>query len=246
MPIGFLWIYLSIGRNQSGEIRLKMHSESIPRPPGRTARLVRNMIDRIILTFRRFHEACCRAFKRDDEYRGDRLPGEKAASRFLVDNIHLLPKGRALDIAAGEGRNSVFLAQHGFKVEAIDISEAGLEKAKKLAQEKGVEVTIIETDLETYQIKEKAYNLIANFNYLQRGLIPQIKKGLKKGGAVIFETYLIDQRNLPFGPKNPDYLLEHNELLGFFKGFRIILYREGVYSKKGREKAIASIIAVKQ
>ena len=47
----------------------------------------------------------------------------KEPNPFLKKQIHLLPRGRALDIATGEGRNAVFLAQHEFEVDAVDISE---------------------------------------------------------------------------------------------------------------------------
>lgn len=184
--------------------------------------------------------------KWDKKYKGDDCICGKEASRFLTDNIHLLPKGRVLDIAAGEGRNSIFFAKHGFQVDAIDISEMGLRKAKKLAREEGVEIKFIKTDLENYQIEESAYDVIADFSYLQRDLISQIKRGLRSGGAVIFETYLIDQKELSSGPKNPDYLLEHNELLSFFKGFRVIFYQEGIYGERELKKAIAGIVAVKK
>jgi len=183
--------------------------------------------------------------KWDEKYKGGVFLCGKEANRFLIDNIHLLPKGRVLDIAAGEGRNSAFFAKHGFEVDAIDISKMGLKKAKRLAREEGAEINFIKADLENYQIEENAYDVIANFNYLQRDLIPQIKRGLKIGGAVVFETYLIDQSALSSGPKNPDHLLGHNELLGFFKGFRVILYREGMYRERGLKKAIAGIIATK-
>ena len=183
--------------------------------------------------------------KWDKKYRGDGFLCGKEPSRFLTDNIHLLTKGRVLDVAAGEGRNSVFFAKHGFQVDSIDISEMGLKKAIRLAEEEGVKIKVIKTDLENYQIEKNTYDVIANFYYLHRDLIPQIIKGLKNGGAVIFESYLVDQNELPSGPKNPDHLLEHNELLDLFKDFRVILYREGIYCERDIKKAIASIIAIK-
>ena len=58
-------------------------------------------------------------------------------SEFLVGNIHLLPKGKALDIAMGEGRNSVYLAQMGFDVEGVDNSSEAINMANAMAKEKG-------------------------------------------------------------------------------------------------------------
>ena len=61
----------------------------------------------------------------------------KEPNPFLKKHIRLLPKGKALDIATGEGRNAVFLAQHGFEVDAVDISEKGLKKAQEISRRKG-------------------------------------------------------------------------------------------------------------
>ena len=55
----------------------------------------------------------------------------KEPNPFLKKHIHLLPKGKALDLATGEGRNAVFLGENGFEVDAVDISERGLKKVKK-------------------------------------------------------------------------------------------------------------------
>jgi tellurite methyltransferase len=170
----------------------------------------------------------------------------KRANAFLRKHVGLLPKGKALDIATGEGKNAVFLAQQGFHVDAVDISEVGLKKAENLAQELGVKIHTALVDLDTYQIEKECYDLIANFYFLNRSLIPEIKRGLKRGGKVIFETYLLEQRALSTaGPKNPKYYLKPNELLMLFNGFRILLYREGIFKEGKRKKAIASLIAEK-
>ena len=149
-------------------------------------------------------------------------------------------------MATGEGRNAVFLAQNGFEVDAVDISREGLKKARKLAREKGVKVNALLVDLDRYQIEEDRYDLIANLYFLKRRLIPKIRKGLKKGGKVIFETYLLEHRTLAAGgPKQAKYFLKPNELLRLFKGFRILFYREGIFREGGRRKAVASLIAQK-
>jgi 2-polyprenyl-3-methyl-5-hydroxy-6-metoxy-1,4-benzoquinol methylase len=187
-----------------------------------------------------------------DQERWDKRFGRKEfalgiePNPFLKKYIHLLPKGKALDMATGEGRNAVFLAQHGFEVDAVDISEKGLKKARKLAREKGVKVNTLLVDLDDYQIEKDRYDLIADFYFLKRRLIPRIRKGLKKGGKVIFETYILEHRTLATGgPKQAKYFLKPNELLRFFKDFRVLLYREGIFREGGRRKAIASLIAEK-
>jgi 2-polyprenyl-3-methyl-5-hydroxy-6-metoxy-1,4-benzoquinol methylase len=182
----------------------------------------------------------------NDRFGREEFAFGKEPNPFLKKHIRLLPKGKALDIASGEGRNAVFLAQHGFEVDAVDISEKGLKKARKLAREKGVKINTFLIDLDQYQIEKGRYDLIANFYFLRRRLILRIKKGLKNGGRVIFETYLLEHRTLGTGgPKQAKYFLKPNELLGLFKDFRILFYREGIFKEGGRKKAVASLIAEK-
>lgn len=167
----------------------------------------------------------------------------KNPSQFLIDNIDLLPRGSVLDVAMGSGRNSVYMASMGFQVEGIDISEEAIDAAKKLAHDNNVKINahIVNLERETF-IKKNRYDVIVCFNFLQRSLIPAIKEGIRPGGVIVYETYIVDQAR--FGrPTNPEYLLKHNELLDLFKEFRCLRYHEGIYSDK---KAVAGIIAKKE
>ena len=182
----------------------------------------------------------------DERFKGKKFALGRKPNPFLKKCLPFLQKGKALDIAAGEGRNAAFLATYGFEVDAVDISKEGLQKARKLAKEAGIQVHTIVSDIDAYQIAKEKYDLIANFYFLKRSLIPRIKKGLKKGGRVIFETYTLEQRSLGIkGPKHAKYFLKPNELLRLFKDFRILVYREGVFREGGRRKAIASLVAEK-
>jgi len=183
----------------------------------------------------------------DERFRGKKFAFGKKANPFLRGHIAFLPKGKTLDLAAGEGKNAVFLAQHGFDVDAVDFSEMGLRKARRLAKEIGVRIHTLLADLDKYQIQKEQYDLITNLYFLNRSLVPKIKRGLKKGGMVIFETYLLEQRKLRTGgPKDPRYFLRPNELLQLFKEFRVLFYREGIFKEDGKRKAIASLIAQKK
>jgi SAM-dependent methyltransferase len=163
-------------------------------------------------------------------------------AQFLIENIELLPKGRVLDLAMGSGRNTIYLAQQGFDVEGVDISPEVVSTALELAQKANVAIRVKITDLEgNYRIEQAAYDVIICFNYLQRSLITQIKDGLREGGVVVYETFIVDQ--VQFGePHNPDYLLKYNELLKMFHDFRCLRYREGIIAGT---QAIASILAQK-
>ena len=170
------------------------------------------------------------------------MKNENGVASFLVENINLLPKGKALDVAMGNGRNAVYLAQMGFEVEGIDISEERIANALVLAQKNGVAINAHVADLENdYHIQKNKYDVIICINYLHRPLIAWIKAGLKWGGMVVYETYITDQRQ--WGkPNNPRYLLQHNELLQMFGDFRCLRYREGIVKPR---HAIAGIVAEK-
>jgi tellurite methyltransferase len=176
---------------------------------------------------------------------GEYLYG-KEPLKFLKEKLNILAKGKALVLAMGEGRNAVFLAGNGFDVDGCDISEKAVEKARRFSQESDVTLNAFVADLEEYKIPADKYDLITCFYYTHRDLIPQIKEGLRKGGMVMLETYSIDQlkygKDAP-GPKNPAYLLKHNELLDSFRDFRILYYREGEIAEN---KSVVSLIAQKE
>ena len=165
-------------------------------------------------------------------------------SQFLIDNSELLPSGKALDIAMGSGRNTLYLAERGLEVEGDDISRENIQQALNRAQEHSLKINARVADIEgdAYRIKKDAYDLIICFNYLYRPLIPMIKEGLRKGGIVIYETYLVEQAD--YGkPKNPAYLLKHNELLDMFRDLRCLRYREGMIAGRG---FVAGLVAEKE
>ena len=182
----------------------------------------------------------------NERYKLEEFALGKEPNPFLKRYFRSHLRGKALDLATGEGRNAVFLALHGCNVDAVDISAVGLRKTRRLARAMGVKINTMLADLDTYSIGKGEYDLIINFYFLKRRLIPKIKGGLKKGGKVIFETYLLEQRTLGVtGPKSPRYFLKPNELLKLFNGFRILFYREGTFREGGRKKAVASLIAQK-
>jgi tellurite methyltransferase len=158
---------------------------------------------------------------------------------FLKQNVHLLPKGKALDIAIGEGRNGVFLATQGFEVVGLDISEKGLAKAHQLAKQNGVSIETRVVDLENHQLEKNAYDVILLMYYMQRDLWPQINDALKPGGMAIIETYNAD--HLKHQKFNPKWLLKTNELIEAFKNMKIIRYQ----AYEDDDQAYSSIIVQK-
>ena len=160
----------------------------------------------------------------NQKYQTNEYIAGKEPIPFLIDNLDLLPKGTALDVAMGEGRNGVYLARNGFKVTGIDISETGLKKADALAAEHGVTITTKVADLETYKLAPHTYDVIVCTYYLQRDLFPQIISALKPGGMAVVETFTIDHKQYQPGFRQ-DYLLKPNELLSLFAGLTVIRYQ---------------------
>ncbi len=179
--------------------------------------------------------------KWNEKYLKEDFPWNKPSE--IVENFYrFAPKGKALDIACGLGRNSIFLAEKGFYVDAVDISDVAL---KKLKGKKNINP--IEADLDLYNIEENSYGLIININYLNRRLFPQIKEGLINGGLLIFETFTLHEEKGFMQPKNRDFLLRKNELLHVFSDMYVIFYQEKVITKPDGEKAfISSLVAKKE
>ncbi len=179
----------------------------------------------------------------DRKYDGPDYVYGTEPSRFLAEQIHLLPAaGRALDLAAGEGRNAVFLARRGLMVDAIDISTVGLAKAEMLAADHGVEIQTIAADLEHFSLPREAYDVVVVFNYLQRDLFEDIEAALKPGGVLVFETYTVAHLEIPGAHRmSRKYCLETGELQSAFAGLEVLEYRETV----DEDRAVASLVAAK-
>ena len=152
-----------------------------------------------------------------------------------------LPRGRALDIAAGRGRNALYLARRGFEVDAVDISDEGL----RFLAGRHPAVHPVCADLNRFDIPENRYRLIVNIRYLNRRLFPHIIRGLAAGGALIFETFLESDRPDNCSPTCRDHLLRTNELLHAFLSLNIRYYEEHLSRRRNRPAMVASLVAVK-
>jgi cyclopropane fatty-acyl-phospholipid synthase-like methyltransferase len=126
-----------------------------------------------------------------------------APNKFLAEHAHLLPKaGKALAIADGEGRNGVFLAERGLEVLSVDVSPIGQDKARKLAEARGVSLRFELADLRDWDWPEAAFDVVAAIFFQFTGpegrgkIFAGIKKTLKPGGLLLLEGY---------GPKQLEY-----------------------------------------
>ena len=136
---------------------------------------------------------------------------------FLCERVDTLPVGRALCLAAGSGRNAVFLAERGFAV------------------------TAVEADLLSWDFGEGEYDLVTDFYYYEQALFPAIGRALKPGGHFVFQTFSVDQALRSTGPRNRAFMVESHELLAAFAGWRIRYFEDGVVE----DQAVVRIVAQK-
>lgn len=160
-------------------------------------------------------------------------------AQFLRGHLQELPRGAVLDLAIGEGRNALFLARHGYRVYGVDQSTVGLAKAQARVRQLGLHAYLWAADLERYPLPEAQFEVVVCFYYLQRSLFPQMERALRQGGALIMETYTIEQLPCRHGPSNPEHLLQPNELYRAFRHLRVVHYREMIKE----ERATASLLA---
>src|SRR5215471_20887138 len=146
--------------------------------------------------------------------------------------------GTALDVAGGVGRHALWLADRGWQVKLVDISESGIELARKNLPST-VELEVL--DLQKVRDLGRAkYDLVIVFFYLQRSLFPALMKALKPGGLLIYKTYTLEQQRFSGGPSHPMHLLKPNELLRAIASLRILHYHETI-----RDRGVVELVARK-
>ncbi|MFC3852355.1 SAM-dependent methyltransferase [Salinispirillum marinum] len=156
----------------------------------------------------------------------------KEPNDFLRRTADDIPPGQILCLAEGEGRNAVYLAQQGWKVTAVDISEVGLAKAQRLAAERGVSIETIHADLADFPIEPNRWGAIVSiFCHLPADIrIPlhqRVVAGLKPGGTLVFEAYHPRQVELGTGgPSDPALLADLSTLRQEFRGLNLQLMQE--------------------
>lgn len=172
-----------------------------------------------------------------------------AAAQLLIDNLALLegqPAGSDfLDLACGSGRNGLFLARRKFSVTFADNNKAALEAVAQTLTQDGLPGECWPVDLERDPdsvLDDRTFAGILVFNYLHRPLMAQLKKAVRPGGVIVYETFTTAQRE--FGrPSNPDFLLHPGELMDMFNDWQVLFSVESTLQNPRR--AVAQIIARK-
>lgn len=188
----------------------------------------------------------------DDRKRWERRYAERLAaggqgaaaqepSAFLVEHLEKV-RGRILDVAAGTGRNTLFLARQGRRVDAVDISFTALQSLRRTATREKLAVNVVQADLQFFPLPVGLYDAVLNIRYLQRSLFGPLVEALRPGGILLFETFI----EAPEGAnhtRNPAYLLRPGELRGAFRACETLAYEEGTFATEGGEARLARLLA---
>jgi SAM-dependent methyltransferase len=155
-------------------------------------------------------------------------PGIAEAEQSVLEFLPLMPHGRALDIAAGKGRNSIALARAGIQVVAVDWSLNALSALALLARRDRLAIETVAVNLEeSFPLRPESFDVVLNVNFLQRSLVHSLKTVLRPDGLLLFDTFTVDQAASGH-PRDPRFLLAHYELAELLSDMELIRYREGL------------------
>lgn len=152
------------------------------------------------------------------------------ASAWLRQHLTGLPAGaHVLDVAAGYGRNTRWLAAQDFRVEAVDIDATACIGLSKLAN---VEALCADLESDPWPYGVDLFDAVVVCRYLHRPLFPSLLSSIKPGGLLIYETFMRGQELLR-RPQNPDFLLEPDELRQVVTpGFEVLAFEQGLFKQQ--------------
>ena len=182
----------------------------------------------------------------DERFRSGQYPQDPEPSGMLRRYVETSPGGRALDVAAGTGRNAVFLADRGYRVDALDGSRAGLEITRKRAAERDAvdRINLVQADIPTHEFPTETYDLVTISFYRATDRLTDIKEALADGGVLYVEHHLRSEEPVESGPSGDRYRFAANELLRSVLDLTVLAYREGIETRSdGRRAAIARVLA---
>ena len=167
-------------------------------------------------------------------------PGhELAPSPWIVRWAHLIaPRGTVLDVAAGAGRHTRWLAARGHAVTAIDRDTDAMAALADCAE-------AIAADIEggPWPLAGRSFDAVVVANYHWRPLAPTLVGSLAAGGVLLYETFAAGNETVG-RPRRADFLLAHGELLGLAAGLRIVAYEDGFLG--GPERYVQRLAAVRE
>ncbi|KTG26935.1 class I SAM-dependent methyltransferase [Haloferax profundi] len=183
--------------------------------------------------------------KWDERFSEGTYPTDPEPSPVLRAYVDTFPDGRALDVAAGTGRNAIFLAQHGYDVDALDQSAAGLEIVDERAAAADISnrVQTVQADATEYEYPVGAYDVVTLSFFRTLDRLGDIKAALKPGGILFYQHHLQSSSPATVGPSTDRYRFQSNELLRACLDMTVLYYEESTEERDDRTSATATIVA---
>ncbi len=184
--------------------------------------------------------------KWDARYRDGAYEDRTHPTALLAEWLPRLPRGRALDVACGAGRNALHLAAHGFSVTALDISAVALARGRRAAAEHGLVVEWLCADLDEdldRVLPDGGFDLIVWVRYIHRTLLPHLVARLNVGGSLLCEQHLTTDDAQVAGPTSSKFRLAPGELERTAATLRVLHTYEGlVVDPDGRRVALTQLV----
>lgn len=171
-------------------------------------------------------------------------------SNIIKNNV--IERGYALDLGCGAGVDAKYLAENGFKVEAVDFSDVSVKQTKKMCEDLGANVR--KEDISNFKIEQKKYSIIISWNSLPflsskkaKLVLKNIQKGLVSGGLFVFGIFGPEDDWAKNKKKMSFFSLdEFRKVLSDMKFIEVIEKRETALSVEGENKFWHKITGVAQ
>jgi tellurite methyltransferase len=177
----------------------------------------------------------------DRRYREGFYNGATDAHLLLQRFWKVIPRGPVADIAMGNGRNSRFLAGHGYETYGVDRSSEALKIARDSSAPRILPPGLILGDANNLPFRKESMTGVIIFYFLLRNIMAELVGLLRTGGVLMYETFL-KRQNAVDRYRNPDFLLDDGELIGYFGDLDLIFYEETLSSTGGKTRALARFV----
>ena len=175
----------------------------------------------------------------DKRYREGFYAGAPEVHGLVERFSPLMPPGLpVVDIAMGQGRDLLYLAGKGFSVYGLERSGEAIKLVRKAMENDHRGISMIRGDARHLPFKPAVAGTVIVFYFLVREIMADLIGLLAPGGLLLYETFL-KRQNVMEGPRNPLYLLEDGELLGYFSRLELLFYEEGIFTAHGKRRALA-------
>lgn len=185
----------------------------------------------------------------NNRYSSDEFVYGTEPNEFFRSEINKLPPGRLLTLAAGEGRNGIYAASLGWKVDAVDFSSTARTKALRLASQKNADINYVTADLKDFEPECDSYDAVSMiFMHLNPEVSGKVHKravnALRSGGRIILEAYAKEQVGKSSGgPQNIDMLYSIEDINKNFAGLKTLnLNKEVIHLNESRHHSGEAVV----